>query len=245
MPTVAQLQGYIRKHKDKNCPAFSKLKKAQLLALVKQLGIDVQEVKVKPPRKKTVKTRKLKAPDQTVTEKATPTPKADTARIVEPRKKPVAPSRKAPQPNRTYDYIFNVEDITGPTPERVKYLAKINKYRFDGYIHPDDVKYLNQEQQDNLQQWQYTSPEWVAMKEKREAERKARKKAPVKTSAKPPPVKLSELDKFEDLKKTYEDCIQWLDDLIKKETNKGNIRDYRKQKRALVKEYKQFLKEKK
>ena len=42
MPTVAQLQSFIRKHKDKNCPAFSKLKKAQLLALVKQLGIDAQ-----------------------------------------------------------------------------------------------------------------------------------------------------------------------------------------------------------
>lgn len=38
MPTVAQLQDYIRDHKQKNCPSYSKLKKAQLLTLAKELG---------------------------------------------------------------------------------------------------------------------------------------------------------------------------------------------------------------
>ena len=44
MPTVAELQNTIRKHKDKNCPPTSKLKKTQLLALAKKFGY-VEEVK--------------------------------------------------------------------------------------------------------------------------------------------------------------------------------------------------------
>ena len=54
MPTVAELQNTIRKHKDKNCPPTSKLKKTQLLALAKKFGY-VEEVKApvkKAPAKK-------------------------------------------------------------------------------------------------------------------------------------------------------------------------------------------------
>jgi len=70
MPTIVELRSAISKHKDKNCPAFSKLKKAQLLALVKQLGIDVQEVKA--PAKKTPK-----SPPTKKTPKSPPTKKAE------------------------------------------------------------------------------------------------------------------------------------------------------------------------
>ena len=48
MPTVKELQGYIRDHKAKNCPAYSKLKKSQLITLAKEFGY-VQELKPKPP----------------------------------------------------------------------------------------------------------------------------------------------------------------------------------------------------
>jgi len=90
MPTVTQLQGYIREHKRKNCPAYSKLKKAQLLALAKEFGY-VEELKPK-----TGKTRKKKAPNQKVTKKETPVVLLETSKLIESRKKPAAPSRKAP-----------------------------------------------------------------------------------------------------------------------------------------------------
>ena len=89
MPTVAQLQSFIRKHKDKNCPAFSKLKKAQLLALAKEFGY-VEELKPK-----TRKTKK-KAPKQKVTKKTTPVVLLETSKLIESRKKPPAPLRQAP-----------------------------------------------------------------------------------------------------------------------------------------------------
>ena len=91
MPTVAQLQGYIRDHKRKNCPAFSKLKKAQLLALAKEFGY-VEELKPKTKRKAPAK----KAPNQKVTKKETPVGLLEKSKLIEPRKKPPAPSRKAP-----------------------------------------------------------------------------------------------------------------------------------------------------
>lgn len=39
MPTVEQLRDLVRAHKSKNCPSFSKLKKAQLIALANELGL--------------------------------------------------------------------------------------------------------------------------------------------------------------------------------------------------------------
>ena len=94
MPTVAQLQGYIRDHKRKNCPAYSKLKKAQLLALAKEFGY-VEELKPKTGKTKK-KAPAKKAPNQKVTKKETPVGLLEKSKLIEPRKKPPAPSRKAP-----------------------------------------------------------------------------------------------------------------------------------------------------
>ena len=91
MPTVTQLQGYIREHKRKNCPAYSKLKKAQLLALAKEFGY-VEELKPKTKRKAPAK----KTPKQKVTKKTTPVVLLETSKLIESRKKPPAPLRQAP-----------------------------------------------------------------------------------------------------------------------------------------------------
>lgn len=49
MPTVAQLKQAIRRHKENsgNCPVYSKLRKAQLLDIVDDLGIHMP---APPPR---------------------------------------------------------------------------------------------------------------------------------------------------------------------------------------------------
>ena len=94
MPTVTQLQGYIREHKRKNCRAFSKLKKAQLLALAKEFGY-VEELKPKTGKTKK-KAPAKKAPKQKVTKKTTPVVLLETSKLIESRKKPPAPLRQAP-----------------------------------------------------------------------------------------------------------------------------------------------------
>lgn len=43
MPTVSQLTDFVRKHKSKNCPKHSSLRKAELLALAESLGYNQKE----------------------------------------------------------------------------------------------------------------------------------------------------------------------------------------------------------
>lgn len=50
--TTSQLKDIIRKYKKKNCPAFSRLRKAELISLVNELGLDITLIPKKPKEPK-------------------------------------------------------------------------------------------------------------------------------------------------------------------------------------------------
>jgi len=135
MPTVSQLQDYIRDHKQKNCPAYSKLKKAQLLALAKGFGY-VEELKPNTKKKTISKKRVVYKNKGYVPTKLKNLSPPDKHVVQVQRNKPAAPTKKPPTKPR----------IKTDTEKLIKNLIKLSNKNLPVSVLPKAKQRTQKEQ---------------------------------------------------------------------------------------------------